>query len=173
MAQILRPFPEVAAPTGGSDPLVAFVDAMKAAPARLALEIGGAPDHIHLLAGMDLARYSIINRDVDLPDEWSGRFDAVIAVAVFEHIKRPWIAAGDVARVMARGAHCYIATSQSFADDGRPVDFFVQLSAGALRILFADAGLEVLSTGYKYGRKSPYRTLPPFEVVDLLAVKRG
>ena len=84
-----------------------------------------------------------------LPQDWTGRFDAVVAGAVFEHLERPWIAAKEVARVMASGAACYIATHQTYPIHAYPCDFF-RFSKDALSLLFKDAGLEVIDVAYEH-----------------------
>lgn len=105
-------------------------------------------------------------RDVDVvadahdlatfPDQ---SFDAVIAVSVWEHLARPWIAAQAVARVMKPGAVLYIDTHQSFPIHGYPHDYF-RFSDIALALLFEDAGLETVGTEYKF----PAKIVPPKEV---------
>ncbi|MEA2758749.1 MAG: hypothetical protein QOH65_1362 [Methylobacteriaceae bacterium] len=83
-----------------------------------------------------------------LPADWTNRFAAVVAISVFEHLERPWIAAREVARVLAPGGFCYIATHQTFPLHGYPSDFF-RFSKEALRLIFEDAGLHVIEVGYQ------------------------
>jgi SAM-dependent methyltransferase len=83
-----------------------------------------------------------------LPQEWSGRFDAFLANAVWEHLERPWIAAREVARILAPGGLFLVATHQTFPIHGYPNDFF-RFSRDALRLLFEDAGLIVEACDYK------------------------
>lgn len=78
-----------------------------------------------------------------LPDEWSGRFDAFVASAVFEHLDRPWVAAREVQRVLAPRGVAYISTHQTFPLHGYPKDFF-RFSTDALSLIFADAGMEIV-----------------------------
>lgn len=89
---------------------------------------------------------------------WGG-FDAAIAVSVFEHLERPWVAAGSLAAVLAPGGWVYVATHQTFPLHGYPQDFF-RFSREALALIFDDAGFEVLATSYAY----PCRIEPPPEV---------
>ncbi len=84
-----------------------------------------------------------------LPAEWSGRYDAFIAQAVWEHLQRPWIAAREVARVLAPGGKFFVVTHQTFPIHGYPSDYF-RFSREALRLLFEDAGLVVDACDYKH-----------------------
>lgn len=82
-----------------------------------------------------------------LPPEWTNRYDICIANAVFEHLERPWIAAKEIARILAPGGVCHISTHQTFPLHGYPSDFF-RFSTDALALIFKDAGLEVIAVGY-------------------------
>jgi len=83
-----------------------------------------------------------------LPQDWNDRFDAFIAIAVWEHLERPWIAAHEVARVLASGGSFLVITHQTFPIHGYPSDFF-RFSRDALRLIFEDAGLIVEACDYK------------------------
>ena len=83
-----------------------------------------------------------------LPNEWSNRFDAFVAMAVWEHLQRPWIAAKEVARVLAPQGKFLVVTHQTFPIHGYPSDYF-RFSRDALRLLFEDAGLTVTACDYK------------------------
>jgi SAM-dependent methyltransferase len=83
-----------------------------------------------------------------LPADWSGHFDAVVANAVFEHLERPWLAAREIARVLAPGGFCHVSTHQTFPLHGHPSDYY-RFSTEALRLVFEDAGLRILATGYR------------------------
>lgn len=72
-----------------------------------------------------------------------GSVDAVIAVATWEHLARPWIAAEQVARILRPGGICYISTHHSFPVHGYPSDYTRWTGAG-LTELFAAAGLTSL-----------------------------
>jgi SAM-dependent methyltransferase len=95
----------------------------------------------------------------DLAPFTDDAFDAVIAVSVWEHLSRPWLAAQQVARVLAPGGLAYIATHQTFPLHGYPDDYF-RFSAEALSVLFGDAGLDTVEAGYAY----PCTITPPAEV---------
>ena len=107
-------------------------------------------------------------------------FDGVVAVSLFEHLERPWIAAEAIARVLKRGGVAYIGTHQTFPLHGYPNDYF-RFSAEALSLIFEDAGLSTLGVGYAFRSQ----IIPPPEVtiwnpgaeswlnVDLAARKHG
>lgn len=84
-----------------------------------------------------------------LPQDWTGKFDAFLASAVWEHLERPWIAAHEVARVLAPGGKFLIVTHQTFPLHGYPSDYF-RFSREALRLLFEDAGLIVEACDYNH-----------------------
>lgn len=123
--------------------------------------VSGRPTHsLAWFPHLDRENYTMVDikpgPDVDvvadlhaLPADWTNRFDACIASAVFEHLERPWIAAREIARILAPGGVCYIATHQTFPLHGHPKDFF-RFSTDALALIFADAGLDILAVGYAY-----------------------
>ena len=83
--------------------------------------------------------------------------DAVIACSVFEHIRYPWIAALEIARVLKPGGFVFIHTHQTFALHAHPHDYW-RFSTEGLTTLFGPAvGLEVLSSHYQY----PCRIVTP------------
>lgn len=105
-------------------------------------------------------------------------FDYVVAVSVWEHLQRPWIAAASVAEVMRPDGWIYIATHQTFPLHGYPHDYF-RFSAEALVTLFDDAGFVDIATGYDYActiqpppevtRWNTSPDVPAWLIVDLLA----
>lgn len=119
-----------------------------------------------------------------LPEEWTGRFDAVVAIAVFEHLARPWIAAHEVARVLAPGGICFVSTHQTYPLHGYPSDYF-RFSKEALSLIFDDAGMIVLEAAYEHraeilapeplvpkaALKEWNKVWPSYCVVNLLARK--
>jgi SAM-dependent methyltransferase len=92
----------------------------------------------------------------DLED---GSFDAAIAVSVWEHLSRPWVAARALARVLQPGSPFLVVTHQTFPIHGYPSDFF-RFSDEALKVLFGDAGFTDLRTEYAF----PCTITPPREV---------
>jgi SAM-dependent methyltransferase len=97
-------------------------------------------------AGPDVDRVGDLHA---LPPEWSDYFDAFVAVAVFEHLERPWIAAREVARVLKPGGRFFISTHQCYPIHGYPSDFF-RFSKEALRLILEDAGLVVDACDYEH-----------------------
>lgn len=112
---------------------------------------------LDLFPGADVDVVGDLHR---LPAEWSGSFDCFIANAVFEHLDRPWLAAKEVARVLAPGGLFFVATHQCFPYHGYPSDFF-RFSREALRLIFEDAGLEVAVSDYR----DRCMIVPPAEIV--------
>lgn len=105
-------------------------------------------------------------------------FDAMVAVSVWEHLARPWVAAKAAANVMRPGGILYVATHQTFPIHGYPSDYF-RFSDKALALIFEDAGFTVLDVGYSYPcsikpppvvtRWNPHA--PCYLNVDLVAVR--
>jgi SAM-dependent methyltransferase len=106
----------------------------------------------------DLTRYWL-RADGETPPFEDESFDAYIAVSLFEHLERPWRAAQSAERVLRSGGVLYVATHQTFPIHGYPDDYF-RFSDRALRLIFEDAGFEVLHAGYAY----PCQIIPPPEV---------
>ncbi|ATQ68097.1 MULTISPECIES: class I SAM-dependent methyltransferase [Methylosinus] len=101
---------------------------------------------LDIVAGLDV---DVVGDLHALPAHWSGTFDCVLANAVFEHLERPWIAAREIARVLAPGGLFLVSTHQSFPLHAYPSDFF-RFSREALRLIFEDAGLVVDAADYKH-----------------------
>ena len=89
----------------------------------------------------------------------AGEFDAVIAVSVFEHLRRPWVAADEIAKIVDPGGIVLVATHQTFPLHGYPHDYF-RFSTAALEEIFAPPLWSTLAVGYAY----PCRIIPPSEV---------
>lgn len=86
-------------------------------------------------------------------------FDAVIAISVWEHLERPWVAAEAVHRVLKTGGMVYVLTHQTFPIHGYPNDYF-RFSTSAMEILF---GLP-LFTNTKSFYLFPCNIVPPKSV---------
>ena len=167
-------FPDPAAP----DVVGKFFEASAQLRPKRVLEVGtlqarpGYSSHSRAgfpeIADEDYVRLDIqAGADVDvvgdlhaLPQAWTGRFDAFIANAVFEHLMRPWVAAKEVSRVLAPGGLFLAQTHQCFPLHGYPNDYF-RFSREALRLVFEDAGLIVEACDYR-GRCA---IVPPADIV--------
>lgn len=165
----------IGAPATVSPAVQAFAAALAAYPAPRVLELGtmrweaARPSHHRVWAPhasayvmSDIAHgpdVDVVADAHDLAPFADGEFDAVIAVSLWEHLDRPWIAAAAVARVMGPNAVAYIGTHQSFPLHGYPTDRF-RFSRDALALIFADASLVDIVTGYQY----PATITPPAEV---------
>ena len=110
-----------------------------------------------IAAGVDV---DIVADAHDLTDVFAPRsFDALIAVSVFEHLARPWIAADQIATIVRPGGVILIATHQTFPLHGYPHDYF-RFSTEALQVLFAPPAWSTLTAGYAY----PCTIEPPRDV---------
>lgn len=90
-------------------------------------------------------------------------WDALIAVSVAEHLQRPWVAAQRIADALRPGGIAYLSTHHTFplhnygpTGEG---DYF-RFSRSALELLFTDAGMETVASGYLY----PCEIIPPLDV---------
>lgn len=82
-----------------------------------------------------------------------GHFSGVVCCAVLEHLRRPWLAAAQLAQVTRPGGRLFCQTHQSFPYHAYPADYF-RFSVEALGEIFApDAGWRVLKSGYEYPAK--------------------
>jgi SAM-dependent methyltransferase len=66
-----------------------------------------------------------------------GSFDAVIACSVFEHIRRPWLAAAEIGKVLKPGGFIYIQTHNCFPIHAYPYDYW-RFTREAMETLFAE-----------------------------------
>lgn len=102
--------------------------------------------------------------DVDLVADahhlpFTAGFDAVIAISVWEHLRRPWVAAEEVARCLKPGGLVYVLTHQTFPLHGYPHDYY-RFSKVALADMFGPPLYIDPRTDYQY----PAQILPPSEV---------
>lgn len=107
-------------------------------------------------AGIDV---DVVADAHDLEPFATAEFDAVIAVSVWEHLARPWVAAKALARVLRPGGVAYVATHQTFPIHGYPSDYF-RFSDEAMKVLFGPPLFAPLYAGYAY----PCTITPPAEV---------
>jgi SAM-dependent methyltransferase len=95
----------------------------------------------------------------DLSPFEDGEFDAFIAVSVWEHLRKPWIASAEVARVVKPGGILYVATHFAFPVHGYPSDYCRWTDEG-LKGLFDEPEWHSQEADYAY----PCIIKPPREV---------
>lgn len=75
------------------------------------------------------------------------KFDLIFSSAVFEHLAMPWVAAGEIVKMLNTGGYIFVETHYSFSSHERPWHFF-QFSENALKVLFNPAmGVKCLEAG--------------------------
>lgn len=77
-------------------------------------------------------------------------FDTVICTQVLEHVERPWIVAGQIARILRIGGVAIITAPFIIPYHADPHDYF-RYTENGLESLFKNEGLETLESG-TYGR---------------------
>ncbi|MDQ8728369.1 class I SAM-dependent methyltransferase [Bradyrhizobium sp. LHD-71] len=80
----------------------------------------------------------------------AGSIDAVIACSVFEHIRRPWLAAEQIGKVLRPGGRVYVQTHQCYPIHAHPYDYW-RFSREAMETLFAqEFGFKNQASWYEY-----------------------
>lgn len=91
---------------------------------------------------LNLDIYTAPGTDVLADGHWlpfaDGAFDAVFSNAVLEHVRRPWVVADEMRRVVRPGGRVFVN-----------VPFLSQIHAKADYFRFTDRGLEVLFEGFE------------------------
>lgn len=85
----------------------------------------------------------------DLSPFSDGEFDAFIAVSVWEHLRKPWIASAEIARVVKPGGIIYVATHFTFPVHGYPSDYCRWTDEG-LKALFDEPDWHSHEADYEY-----------------------
>lgn len=81
-------------------------------------------DGTHVMSDVQEGRDVDVVADAhDLEPFSDEEFDALIAVSVWEHLRKPWIAADSAARILKPGGIIYIQTHFSFPVHGYPSDY--------------------------------------------------
>jgi SAM-dependent methyltransferase len=117
-------------------------------------------DAIHIMSDVDSgADVDVVADAHDLSPFEDNSFDAFIAVSVWEHLRKPWIAADTAARVLKPGGVLIVATHFAFPVHGYPSDYG----------RWTDVGLEALfDAPLWHSQKSqflyPSTIIPPKEV---------
>lgn len=94
----------------------------------------------------------------DLHREIGGSFDVVYSNNVFEHLRRPWIAAANAVWLLKRGGVCITVAPFALRYHESPGDFFRYTHTG-LSSLFEDTGqVRTLVAGYDLtGRRNDWQ----------------
>lgn len=79
------------------------------------------------------------------PEITDESYDVVLSVDVFEHIDRPWLAAGEITRILRPGGLAYTSTLFSWRYHPCPIDFW-RYTPEALEFLFGE--LTLLDKGF-------------------------
>lgn len=92
--------------------------------------------------------------------EYEGFFDVVYSNNVFEHLRKPWLAARNIVGMLRPGGICITITPFSLRYHESPADYFRYTHTG-LSSLFEDAGpVKTLLAGYDlYGRRNNWQGL--------------
>jgi SAM-dependent methyltransferase len=79
-----------------------------------------------------------------------GSVDAVIACSAFEHIRKPWLAAAEIGKVLRPGGKAFVQTHHTFPLHAYPYDYW-RFSREALESLFeAEHGFVERASFYRY-----------------------
>ena len=80
-------------------------------------------------------------------------FDAFMACSTFEHFRRPWIVAAELAKIVKPGGIGFVQTHQAFPLHGYPSDYF-RFSLQAMAELFSsDIGWQITLGEYRFPAK--------------------
>lgn len=74
-------------------------------------------------------------------------FDAVVSTQVMEHIEKPWLAMGEIARVLKKGGVCFLSCPFMVPFHPDPSDYF-RFSKEGLELLAKSQGLKIVESGY-------------------------
>jgi len=75
------------------------------------------------------------------------KYDGIVCMSVYEHIKRPWIASQELYKILKPNGYIFLSTHQTFPLHGYPSDYF-RFSTDALKLIMEDAGFKTISCYY-------------------------
>lgn len=81
--------------------------------------------------------------DVLDPPIADGSYDTVISNQVMEHVRRPWVMIGHVARILRPGGVCILSAPFMAPYHANPTDYF-RFTEQGMRSLCEDSGLEIV-----------------------------
>jgi hypothetical protein len=89
-----------------------------------------------------------------------GSVDAVIACSVFEHIRKPWLAAQEISKILKPNGVVFVQTHQTFPIHAHPHDYW-RFSREAMETLFDDeAGFINQTSWYDFPATILSETVP-------------
>jgi SAM-dependent methyltransferase len=114
------------------------------------------PEDEERVVAADVCEEGLLDRRADLRDF----FDVVYSNNVFEHLRRPWVAARNIVAMLKPGGICITIAPFALRYHESPSDFFRYTHAGLVS-LFEDAGaIETLVSGYDItGRRNNWQGL--------------
>jgi SAM-dependent methyltransferase len=114
------------------------------------------PEDEERVVAADVCDEGLLERRADLRDF----FDVVYSNNVFEHLRRPWVAARNIVAMLKPGGICITIAPFALRYHESPQDYFRYTHTG-LASLFEDAGdVEVLEAGYDItGRRNNWQGL--------------
>jgi len=150
----------------GLDILSSFIDRVKRTPQARVLELGSKRSVPHLStvhrdwvaddATLILSDFEK-GLDVDVVADLHSisenfraeEFDFIFMCSVLEHVRRPWIAATELFKILKPGGEIFVQTHQAFPIHGFPEDYW-RFTMEGLSLIFGDAGFEKLEPGYDF-----------------------
>lgn len=96
----------------------------------------------------------------DFTDKYNNYFDVIYSNNVFEHLKRPWVAAENILKMLKRGGIVVTITQFAIRYHECPADYFRYSHIG-LNSLFEECGkVKILESGYDIsGRRNNWQGL--------------
>ncbi len=79
----------------------------------------------------------VIGDITSCPEIESATYDVVVSVDVFEHVRRPWLAADEITRILRPGGLSYTSTLFSWRYHPVPVDYW-RFTPECLEFLFGE-----------------------------------
>lgn len=76
-------------------------------------------------------------------------FDIVVSTQVLEHIEKPWLAIGEMTRILKKNGICFLTAPFMVPFHPDPSDYF-RFSKEGLEMLVKNQGLKIIESGY-YG----------------------
>lgn len=132
-----------------------------------------APDWAEFIGTdfMDGEDVDVVADAHELSTAFDRPFDGIMAISVFEHLARPWIAAREVAALLKPGGMLMVHVPFAFPEHGYPDDYW-RFTKSGLRILFEDAGLTTLATDYEAPARIQCEADPDIAGIEAFASAR-